>query len=333
MKFKTRILQYFEIEPGFYRGSAFRKYAQAVREAMEDQLFLLLVGDRGSGKKTVIGEVVKQIIKENERGNTRHHIVYIELFDDTRVTIAQIVREMILELTASTEGQSESNKLRIRSDFYSRKRQLAAIIGKLVYSEKHKVTLIIRQAQHLHGATLRALKELREISFLDRTEMFAVVLTGHPSLSAKVMNMEDVWPRTEIERLEESAGWMIPADRQEYLKAVWGSLLDKDMRELIAGNNHTPLAMDRCVYDALQRAYRRGDRNLKAEDFMDMSDLIKRYGIPLQEIADAAGVSKSTAGLISNNKTTGFKADTVANVQSTIGRLIAERNGGRKQAV
>src|SRR3990172_1456564 len=109
MNFKQRILNWFECEPGFWRGNAFGRYAEAVREAMEDKLFLMLIGDKGCGKKTVIGEVVKYIMRENDQGGS-HHIVYMELFDDTRVTIGQIVREMIIELSESRNPQSESGR-------------------------------------------------------------------------------------------------------------------------------------------------------------------------------------------------------------------------------
>ena len=73
---------------------------------------------------------------------------------------------------------------------------------------------------------------------------------------------------------------------------------------------------------------------MKLEDFMDEKDLIKKFGLSLDAIAKESGASKATISLITNNKTEGFRPETIEKVQQTIARMIVDKNGGaRREAV
>lgn len=323
MKFKTRILEHFGVAPGEYRGAAFRKYADALREAMRDDLFAVLIGEKGCGKKTVVGSVLREVLEAQERGDLRRRLIYIKINDDTRITIRQIATIMVEEL--SLEG------VKPRRDYYALKKQLASLLGALTQGrEPVKVTVVIEQAQHLLPQTIRALKELREINFLDTIEMFGVILSGHPALLGRIQNMEDVFPRVDVERMDEARGWMDRESRIEYLKARWGRLLNIAMREQIVDYMKTPMLMDHAVYEAMKGAYEVGKNALDELDFIfDLKAEVERNRLSYQEIADRMGVSKATVGQVINRKYDGDPHKYVE-VQQTVTRLIQEK---RREAI
>lgn len=327
MKFKTKIMQHFNIaEPGFYQGRAFDRVAEDVREAIDDDLFLAIVGNPGSGKKTIVSKVVRDLTEENKASSRPHHIIYLKINDDTKITIAQVVNEMILELSFEAEAP--------KRDFYARKRQLAALLGRAVVRQKGKVTLIIEQAQHLHGNTIRALKELREINFLDQMELFGIILTGHFSLKGKIEMIEDVAPRVEIDALDEASGWMTETERLQYLKQRWGDCLNETMREQIVTHYKTPLALDVVVYNKMKDVYRRGDSAFGERDFLPLKVLLEQHPVSYQKIAESTPnkVSKSTVARIVNGDTGSFDPATISEVENTVADLIGKMTDLKKTA-
>jgi hypothetical protein len=315
MKFKSRIINHFGVEPKVYKGGAFKSIAAEVRECVEDNLFMAMIGDPMCGKKTVIGSVIRDIKKKNRKYEKKHHIIYMQLNDDTRIKISQIVSEMILVLN---DGDS------IRRDFYARKSQLLTALGRLVYSEGETVTLILEQAQHLHGNTIRALKELRELSFLGESELFGIILTGHSSLRGKIASLQDVYPRVEFVTMkDDSANWLNERDRVDYLTTVWGDVLTASMRKHIAAMCFTPGEMDALVYERMKVAYQRGDTHLQENDFLPLKVIYEKSGLVMDAIAREAEVSKATASLAINGKYP--NQDTVSRVKDAISRLTNQQ--------
>lgn len=309
MKFRSSIMAQFGVKPKDWRGPAFMRAANNILEGIEDGLFQAVVGEWGGGKKTLMAFVIDQLVKKGG-----HVIIYLKMLDDTRVTIGQIMNAMIVELSDGSE--------RPYRDTFAKKMQLAKLLGiKVKGAEKRKVTVVIEQSQHLHGNTIRALKELRELSFLGETELFGVVLIGHKSLRGKILALPDVADRVEFEILTEEYGWMNLECRKEYLKARFGKLLSDNMREQIALVYKTPLQMDRFVYDKMKEVFLRGDAKFKEEDFMlELKEIVKMHGLSYQRIADAIGYGKTTVARVINGEYD--NPETINRVKEAVNRLI-----------
>ena len=321
MKFKRRILENVGCQPEVWRGKSFRKLARDVRDAMNDDEFLALVGKPGCGKKTVVNAVCMEIEEENKRGlKPFHHIVHVQSMDKERIRIGQIANAIIFDMSDE----------RPRRDPEARTRQLARILGRAVVGNGEKVTVIVGQAHRLHPNTIRAIKELRELTFLGRMDLFGVVLIGHPPLKGRIENLNDVILRVEIEVMDEAHGWMSGAERREYLKTVFGGILTPSMREQISMSCNTPLEMDRLIYNKMKEVFLRGSDHFEEADFMlELKTVIEKSGLSYDKIARATprGLSKATVGQVVNGKYD--NPEVIAEVRATIARLTA---GKEKEA-
>jgi len=304
MKFRSSILGHFGIEPKEYHGMQFKRAAGNLAGALNDGLFIALIGGPGTGKKTLIRHVMDQLPDNHEK-------IYVQVLDDTRITISQIMGLMINKLSYDSENP--------RRDAYAKKVQLARLLGKVTNANR-KVSVIIEQAQHLHHATMRALKELRELSFLGQTEMFGVLLSGHKPLKGSLMGLNDVSKRIEIEELSEEQGWMTLSGRMEYLKGRFGDALTANMRKQVALKNKSPLEIDSAVYSKMKEVYLRGDETFKESDFMlDLKEMVEAHGLSYQKIAEVAGYKKSTISQVINDKYD--NPETIEKVKATIAKL------------
>lgn len=322
MKFSPRILNHFGIEDaGFYRGPAFVRLYENILEAMRAGLFYVLIGDPGCGKKTAVSEAVRAIYKENERNyNGKHHIVYVQAVDKQRLNIRTVEQAMIYDLSAENP----------KRDAEARSRQLSRLLGVIVNRlPAERVTVIIEQAHLMHGNTIRAIKQLLELRFLDKAEMFGVILMGHRQLRQKIEGLNDVADRVEFELMSKGIGnedwqWLNPQDRVDYIKQRWGKALTPTMREHVAAMCRTPLAIDRIIYNKMKEVYERGDAAFGERDFLPLKTEIEQAKLTLDDISKASGVSKATVSLVVNNQYTGSE-ETAENVRAKIAELTGKR--------
>lgn len=334
MKFKSRILNHFECQPDFWQGTAFRKAARDINDAMADGEFIAMIGDPGCGKKTVLNSVCDIIENMNKRSTQKHHIIEVQSIDKERIRIRQIANAIVYQLGNNPSADDERGESPKR-DLEALARQTARLLGKAVVSNKEKVTVIIYQAHNLHGNTIRAIKELRELKFLGVMELFGVVLIGHRPLKGKIESLEDVVLRTEMLVLDEAHGWMDGTHRLEYLKDRFGELLNPAMRRQIAIACKTPLAMDRLVYEKMKEVYTRGEKEFKESDFlMNLQDLLDNSKISLQKVANEtpSKLSKSTVARIVSGDLKDFKPETIDEVKKTIADITSRQVANRKVA-
>ena len=125
--------------------------------AIKGDEIVSMVGKRGSGKSWTVKAWLRK---------SKARQVVVRSSDKLRLLISDIERAMILDL--SEETPKRGGEIRAR--------QLRRILGEA--SQKEKIVLTIEEAHRLHGMTLRALKTLREMSWMGETELFAVVLIG-----------------------------------------------------------------------------------------------------------------------------------------------------------
>ncbi len=312
MKFRSHIINHFGVEAKPWHGAAFRRVAASISGAMADGLMLALIGGPGSGKKTLLRYCM-------QRQPERDINVYIQVMDDTRIRIAQIIAQMITDISDGAEKP--------RRDAYGKKGQLARLLY-FATEAGRGVHLIIEQGQHLHHATIRAIKELHELSFLGKTEMFSVVMSGHRKLRGTLLGMKDVAQRVELEELSEDNGWMGASGRADYLRGRFGDLLNETMRENIASYCRTPLQMDSLVYGKMKDVYLRGDNAFKESDFLlDLKGAVEKNGIKYPDICRVSGYQKSTVSQVLNGNYD--RPETVDRVREAIEELIHENKTHR----
>lgn len=310
MRFRSSILEHFNVRLKEYRGDDFKRRASYLLEGLRERLFMALVGGPGTGKKTLARYVM-------DAAKADMTIIYLQVLDDARITISQIIAAMIEALSFGGE--------RPRRDVYAKKTQLARLLGRTV-SKGRGVALVVEQAQHLHHNTIRAIKELRELSFLGDSELFSVLLMGHKSLEGKLLNLGDVAARVEFVRLDGATGWMDLEGRVAYIKGRFGAALTDAMRRQVALAHHTPMEIDRAIYERMQEAYRRGDRLQLSDFILDVKDVIEKAGLSYARVAEESGLSKATVSQVVNHKYD--QPETVDKVKSAVARIVGLQEKG-----
>ena len=215
--------------------------------AVDSHAMVSIIGERGIGKSEAVKAALAKI---------GARIVTVQKAEKERVSISDIERAMILDLCEEKP----------RGGGEMRSRQLRAIIGEA--SRKKKVVLVIEEAQRLHGATLRSLKTLREMTWLGESELFTVVLVGQSDPMTRP-GVSEVRLRTDCVRMhglstDEAAG---------YVKATLGKHFEQTAIEALAtmpqAKNFLEL-QDLCIA-VLNQAFAAGHDRVSIEDVRAIS--------------------------------------------------------------
>lgn len=125
--------------------------------AINGNSLVSIVGERGMGKTRAINSALASMkVKQ----------VAVRAADKARLLISDIEQAMVLDL--SDEKPKRGKEIRAR--------QLRRILGEA--SMKHDIVVVIEEGHRLHGMTLRALKTLREMDWMGKTDLFSVVLVA-----------------------------------------------------------------------------------------------------------------------------------------------------------
>lgn len=141
--------------------------AQAVEAAAEAQLLVSILGARGAGKTHAVRRALRRMrdvrsVEPLRLGRERLHIGDIEL---------AIIRELAPQERPRRSGEARSHQVR-------------RVLGQS--ARRRPVVLLIDDAHVLHHATLRALKRLRELSWLGVSRLLGVVLVGQADRIAAI---------------------------------------------------------------------------------------------------------------------------------------------------
>jgi|AVFP01.1.fsa_nt_gi type II secretory pathway predicted ATPase ExeA len=308
MKFRTSILNHYNVLPGPWRGTEFKRRQAYVREAFEDSLFIAISGPIGNGKTELVGEVARELSLKVD-----HQVVWLHSKANDKLHISTIIRAFIGEI--SDEGA--------RRDTEAAARQLTRLLGLRVVDQKKKITLVIDDAQELHANTINGLKRLRELDFLGQRELFGVVLIGQPKLTDKLKSqiLRESAVRMEVDLMDEAHGWMHRQMREQYIKERWNNLLNRFQLDQTAAVIKTPASIDQFIYDRMKIAYNRGEASLNDKDFvLDIRTLRESLGLSQSQLGSEVGLHKSTISQIE----TGQYQDptTKQKVQSKIAELM-----------
>lgn len=277
---KPSIAKHFGISANqdIYRGGAYKMFLNDMEEMVRSNEMIALTGEIGAGKTTLFHDLVRKL------GNDVT-MVYVRSLDKERMKIGSIVDAMIYDLSIENP----------RRFYEARSRQLQRIVGEVVVNQKRTVCVVIENAHRLHGNTILALKELREMSFAGYTKMFGIVLIGWPSLIAKIERLREIYLRMEFLEMNERNGWMNFDDRRDFLKHVYGEALPEVVRAQAAMSARMPLELCNIVDHKLTAAYYAGKAALDISDFeVPLAQMKEVVGVSLQDIADLTGRDRST---------------------------------------
>ena len=157
----------FERDPfknvNFKTGDALR-IKSILKMAVNSSAMVSVIGDRGMGKTEAINTSLNQLQARQ---------VSVRSADKDHLLITDIEYAMIFDLSDETPKRGRE----------IRARQLRRILGEA--SSKQNIVLVIEEGHRLHGQTLRALKTLREMDWMGKTELFSVVLVGQSDPMSK----------------------------------------------------------------------------------------------------------------------------------------------------
>ncbi|MFH1215594.1 MAG: AAA family ATPase [Pseudomonadota bacterium] len=132
-----------------------------IREGMG---FILLTGEIGTGKTTLVRHILNQLDKEVE----------VAVIFNTNVTADQLLCLLLREFELTSESHDKTRNLELIYQFLIEK-----------YSRRRRVLLVIDEAQNLSE---EALEEVRMLSNLqvDDNLLLQIMLVGQPELKAKL---------------------------------------------------------------------------------------------------------------------------------------------------
>ncbi|OKY74943.1 MAG: hypothetical protein BM485_10930 [Desulfobulbaceae bacterium DB1] len=157
-----------------------------IREGMG---FILLTGEIGTGKTTLIRHILNQFEKEIE----------VAVVFNTNVTADQLLRLLLREFELPTESHDKTHHLEQIYHFLIEK-----------YARRCKVLLVIDEAQNLSEEVLEEVRMLSNLQ-ADDNLLLQIMLVGQPELAAKLK-------RPALAQLAQRIGvsyHLTPLDREE----------------------------------------------------------------------------------------------------------------------
>lgn len=139
-------------------------YTHMVYAISENKGFVIITGDIGSGKTTVINYLLNQIPQD----------IHVGLVNNTHLSPTQFIKTMCREFELEVENFDKASMIGRFQDF----------LLEQLYNDK-RVVLIVDEAQNLMPKTL---EEIRMLSNLEseKSHLLQVILVGQPELKYKL---------------------------------------------------------------------------------------------------------------------------------------------------
>lgn len=307
---KPSIAKHFGINnsPAIYRGGPYGMFVEDLQELIMQKEMICLTGEIGAGKTTLFQDV--------QRKTPGVKFVYVRSLDKERLRVGSIVDALVYDLSSETPRQK----------YEARSRQLNRILGEVAVDDRQTVVLVIENAHRLHGNTILALKELREMSFAGVCPLFGIVLVGWSLLKAKIERLKEIYLRMNFVGMTESEGWMTFTERKNYLETVYGTALAPEVRAQVAMSARLPLEMKALIEQRMIQAYYQGKAQLEVNDFeVPLKEMKEVVGLSLEDLAEETGKHRSTISRVLNDKP-GYENPTLkAKIREAIERHASKK--------
>jgi len=286
IEIKRSLLRHFGVEEqGMHWDPICEDFKNDIVDAIKRNQMLVIIGDKGMGKN-----ILHQAACESLPDNIIH--VNVRNYYKEKLDISSIINAAIYDLS------NESPK----RDLEARSRQFIRIIGAKFVGEKKLISILINEGHRIHSNTYRALKELRETTFNGISPLFSVIITGHPELLAKIESRKEVLWRCQTLQLNEAEGWMQIDQRIKYIKSVFKNAVTNEAAKRIAAICKIPLEINFYIERKMEEARRAGKKVIDGEVIQpSIRELKEAMDFSLKEIADQAGIGKTTVHDVINN--------------------------------
>ncbi|GAB6043326.1 AAA family ATPase [Endothiovibrio diazotrophicus] len=241
------------------------RISDLIDEAVKTNAMVAICGARGTGKTWAVHAAIP----------ANAHVVTVERLDKEKVHMGDIATAIIEDL-APDESMGRSAEVRDR--------KLRRIIG--TAAKTAKVVLVIEEAHKVHHSTLRALKRLRELTWMGQSQLLSIILVGQSNPFDKP-SMEEVAKRSDALLLE----GLTADEATTYIERHAGHVFHPDAIHALAetpkARNWLDLqeAVDHCLAAAMA-----GGR-----DTVTLVDVATATGGGLRAMLDSTGISQAAA--------------------------------------
>ncbi|MGD9948647.1 MAG: AAA family ATPase [Desulfobulbus sp.] len=200
------------------------KIEKVVGLAVKSHSMVAVIGERGIGKSSAVRSALGKLKKVK--------LVEPVANDIHKLHIGDIEQALIMDLCS--EKPKRGREIRAR--------QLRRILGEA--STKNDVVLVIEEAHHLHGMTLRAIKRTREMAWMGKTELFSVILVGQSDpmnkpgvsevkLRADAVQMNGLSPDEVEDFVSETMKSRVAADAVKRISGLPGGHNFEDLKDTL----------------------------------------------------------------------------------------------------
>ncbi|WP_306548946.1 AAA family ATPase [Desulfobulbus sp.] len=219
------------------------KIGKVVSMAVKSRSMVAVIGERGIGKSNAVRSALDKL------KNVRRAAALAN--DIHKLLIGDIEQALILDL--SNEKPKRGREIRAR--------QLRRILGEA--STGTDVVLIIEEAHHLHGMTLRSLKRIREMDWMGKSELFSVILVGQSDPMNKP-GVSEVKLRADAVQMK----GLSPDEVEYFVTRAMKSSVAADAVKVIAGlpGSHNFEDLKNMLFCLMEQALLSGRRQVLLDD-------------------------------------------------------------------
>ncbi|TNF66844.1 MAG: AAA family ATPase [Gammaproteobacteria bacterium] len=310
------------MKAGYFETEQYRDIYSDLKKIISLGGIVSLTGMVGSGKTTMLRKIKQELDKDKK-------IITSQCLttDKAKLSINNILLALYYDL--SPKG---TKNITVPSQNERKERLLLELIIK----QKSSVVLFIDEAHDIHGNTLVALKRIVEMVSNSNYHL-SVVLAGHPKLKNYLSKgtMEEIGAR--VEKFEIDSGffqnkakyieWIIK-DCLEDSKTKVSDIITPEAMNLLESSLVTPLQINRCLFDAVQKAYNTGEdiisedviKDILSPDTNNMDSILARNGYQqLSSVAELLGTTSKETKEFLSGKTVGSKRQTHLQTLQAVG--------------
>lgn len=225
------------------KSSDHNRINKVVGMAVRDRSMVSVVGERGIGKSNAVRAALGAL------NNVR--LVCPHANDINKLLISDIEQAIIFDL--SSEKPKRGREVRAR--------QLRRIIGEA--STRMDIALVIEEAHHLHGMTLRSLKRLREMEWMGESQLFSIILV----CQSDPMNKPGV---SEVRLRSDSINMkgLSQGEVTEFVNNAMGAVVEEkaaqEISKLPGSSNYEDLKA--LLFNLMENAWLAGRRQVTVDD-------------------------------------------------------------------
>jgi len=290
------------------------RISKVVNMAVNSRAMVSVVGERGIGKSRAVRASLRKIQNVN--------LVYPLSNDINKLLISDIEQALIFDL--SNEKPKRGREIRAR--------QLRRIIGEA--STRKEIVLVIEEAHHLHGMTLRALKRLREMDWMGETELFSIVLI----CQSDPMNKPGI---SEVRLRSDSINMrgLLQDEIVQFVCKTVGNVFAESAIEIIRDlpNSHNFEDLKNILFQLMASALFAGRRQVLEEDvdnifgINNLEERRKKAGVSKADLAKISGIPHRTVSTLLGSDSNKRLSPADKEKQSVLGGFLKQLEEEKKE--